>query len=763
LKSFLYKFLLLFLTFIASNNILAQQKVGLVLSGGGATGFAHIGVLQALEEKGIPIDFITGTSAGALVGAFYAVGYSPLQMRELCKSPEFMKMATGELKPEQQFFTKEDEPKSDMFSFPFSLDSLLKKSLPTNFANSTFLDFELMKILGIVSAAKGNDFDQLFVPFRCVASDIVSKESVVFSSGHLNEAVRASMTFPFYFQPLRVNGRLLFDGGLYNNFPSDILYKEFCPDYIIGSNVTYNADEPSEYDLLSQIENMLVRYSDFSLPCEEGIIIEPELSIGTFDFSEVEYAIEIGYQAGLKYADSILPHIKKLKPISEIERERLEFRKNIPDLVIDSIYSGGNRKINYFVKNSMLRLQKKSPVSASEIERRYYRLAATEHIGFLFPTIDTNAAGHYNMNLVVREKNKFKLDVGGLISSRPVNTGYLGLTYCHLGKTAIKVHAESYFGNFYGSINTNMKIEFPAIFPVTIEPYFTMNRWDYFKSFATFFEDVKPSFLVQNEMYYGLKISHPILNNSKSSYDFRLFNLEDDYYQTEKFTSQDTSDITYFNGETYSWKIEQNSLNRKQFASSGHYLSFKARFVHGNERTRSGSTSNNPDAQKNHQWINLNFDFQTFIINSKFFHFGLQGKATFNSQSLFGNYTASLLPMTAFDIIPDANTYFLPEFRSPQFFGGGTNFIFSLPKGIDIRFDGFYYQPLIQLIQTDNGGFEYSKPFQGESYLASASVIYHSIIGPLRATLNYFPKQISNPLNFQISLGYVLFNERAIR
>jgi len=308
-----------------------------------------------------------------------------------------------------------------------------------------------------------------------------------------------------------------------------------------------------------------------------------------------------------------------------------------------------------------------------------------------------------------------------------------------------------------------MKIEFPAIFPVTIEPYFTMNRWDYFKNFATFFEDVKPSFLVQNEMYYGLKISHPVLNNSKSSYDFRVFELEDDYYQTESFTSQDTSDITYFNGETYSWKIEQNSLNRKQFASSGHYLSFKARFVHGNERTLNGSTSNNPDAQKNHQWINLNFDFQTFIINSKFFHFGLQGKSTFNSQSLFGNYTASLLSMTSFDIIPDANTYFLPEFRSPQFFGGGANLIFSLPEGIDIRFDGFYYQPLIQLIQTDNGGFEYSKPFKGESYLASASVIYHSIIGPLRATLNYFPKQISNPLNFQISLGYLLFNERAIR
>ncbi len=742
---------------------MAQQKVGLVLSGGGATGFAHIGVLMALEEKGIPIDYITGTSAGALIGAFYAAGYSPKEIKEFCESPDFLKMAMGELKPDQQFYTKEDDPTSSMFSFYFSLDSLIEKSLPTNINSSTFLDFELMKLLGTVGAAKGNDFDQLFVPFRCVASDIVSKENVTFSSGPLNEAVRASMTYPIYIQPLRVNGRLLFDGGLYNNFPADILYREFSPDFIIGSNVSYNAQAPTEYDLKSQIENMLVRYTDFNLPCEEGIIIEPILDIGTFDFSKVERAIDIGYKTGLLYADSILPFMHRFKSQSELNQERLLFRSNIPELIIDSISCDANSNINHFVKNSLLRMRKRAPLSASEIERRFYRLAATEHIGFLFPTIDKSTSESYNMSLILRQKNRFKVDVGGLISSRPVNTGYLGLTYLHLGKRAIKGHIESYFGKFYSSLNADLKIEFPAIFPVTIEPYITLNRWDYFKSFASFFQEVKPSFLVQNEGYYGVKISHPIFNNSKSIYDARLFSLEDDYYQSEEFTAQDTNDITNFNGQTYSWEVVQNSLNRKQFATSGHFLSLKARYVHGNERTTSGSTSTAPDFLKNHQWININLDFQSFIINSKFFNLGLQGKATFNSQSLFGNYTASLLSMTSFNILPDTYTYFLQEYRSPQFFGGGTNIIFSLPKDIDVRIDAFFYQPLVQLVKTDDGGFGYSTPFKGESYLASASVIYHSRIGPLRATLNYFPKQVSNPLNFQISFGYVLFNERAIR
>jgi len=118
--------------------------------------------------------------------------------------------------------------------------------------------------------------------------------------------------------------------------------------------------------------------------------------------------------------------------------------------------------------------------------------------------------------------------------------------------------------------------------------------------------------------------------------------------------------------------------------------------------------------------------------------------------------------MTSFSLVPDAETYFLPEYRSPQYIGGGVNVIFTLNRNIDVRFDGYYYQPFVSLSLNDDGTFNYSKPFKGETYLASASVIYHSFVGPIRATVNYFPKQLS-PFAFQLSYGYVLFNDRAIR
>ncbi len=312
----------------------AQQKIGLVLSGGGATGFAHIGVLKALEERGIPVDYVTGTSAGALVGSMYAIGWSPEEIEAYVLSDDFQKMTKGQVDPSKRFVYREDDPTASLLDFAFSKDSILKKSLPTNFITSSFLDYQMMVFLGKTGASYGNDFNNLFVPFRCVASDIAAKKSIVYSNGHLNQAVRASMTFPFYLNPIRVNGILMFDGGLYNNFPANVMYQEFSPDYIIGSNVSNNAAPPEEGSLISQITNMLVSYSNYELPCEAGYIIEPTTKVTTFDFEGVKQAIEDGYASAQLYLDSIEMHVERKVTKEELTLKRAEFRKKVMDLYV---------------------------------------------------------------------------------------------------------------------------------------------------------------------------------------------------------------------------------------------------------------------------------------------------------------------------------------------------------------------------------------------------------------------------------------------
>jgi len=677
----------------------AQQRIGLVLSGGGATGLAHIGVLKALEERGIPIDYITGTSAGALVGSMYAAGYSPEEIEAYVLSDDFQLMTKGRLKTSQRFLYKENDLDASLINFSFSKDSILKKSLPTNFITSSFLDFEMLRLLGATGAVRGGDFDSLFIPFRCVASDISNKKSIVFSEGNLNQAVRASMTYPFYINPIRVNGTLLFDGGLYNNFPADIMYHDFNPDFIIGSNVSNNAKPPQESDLISQVTNMLVSYSDFTLPCDAGILIQPKTTISTFEFENVQEAIREGYNSTILYLDSIQTHVSRKVSKDELDEKRRKFREKLGDFQISSISTNtiGKKDLSY-IRKSLIHGRKDEIIDYPTFEKRYFRLYATPQIDFIYPTVQQKKDSTFNLSLDVRKSKELKLDVGGHFSSRPVNTGYIGLTY-----------------------------------------------------------------LVQNEMYYGVKFNHPIGNNSKSSFDYRMFNLYDDYYQTENFTNKDTSDITEFDGSSLSWEFIRNSLNRKQFASSGHYFMFKARYVAGKETSMPGSTSvSNDTTMKNHSWISFKTEFQSYLISNRFFHLGLHGRGVFNSQSLFTNYTASLLAMSSFSPIPDAETFFLPEYRSPQHLGAGLNFIFSPTSKIDIRLDGYFYQPFVILVKNADGSPSYSKPFKGDTYMASASAILHTFLGPIRATLNYFPKQVT-PLYFQVSYGYVLFNERAIR
>lgn len=742
----------------------AQQKVGLVLSGGGAAGLAHIGVLKALEESQIPIDYICGSSAGGLVGSLYAIGMKPKEMEQLVTSPAFQLMVRGEVSPNNRYLYRESDPDASLISLAFRPDSLLKNSIPMNFIRPIYLDFEMFKSLGVVGAIHEKDFDKLMVPIRIVASDVVGKKSVVFKDGDLNAVVRASMTYPLYLNPIRINGVVYFDGGLYNNFPVNVMYDEFNPDYIIGSNVSDLMNSPDEQDFIGLLDHMTRMPTDYKLPCTSGVIIRPTVRLGTFDFESAQKAIDEGYKETMKHIDSIKVNLTRKMDVNAMEDKRTAWKNGQFNSVISSInpYFYDGKKANY-VNHSFLNLRKNKSINMTNLEKRYYRLYASQQIDFMFPTITQNMDSTFRLDLYVRKAKPFQVEVGGHFSSRPINTGYLSLTYRNMRKMATAIHGETYFGKFYGSAKAEMSFDIPSVFPVTTSAYFVMNRWDYFRSLATFFEDVKPSFLVQNEMYYGIKFKHPILNNSRGVLDFRWFNLEDSYYQTMNFLSTDTTDKTYLNGGLISYEITDNSLNRKQFANEGHFLTMKVKYLTGVEKTEPGTTAQfDSTVIKQHDWLNVNIEGQYYFLNKPHYDLGIHVKAMFNSQSLFANYTASLLSMPTLNVIPDLETYFFKEYRSPQYVAFGINQVVPIKRGFEYRLDAYFYQPFITLQKFDDGSIQYSKPFKGDTWLASSSLIYHTPIGPIRATMNYFPLQL-NPWNFQLSFGYVFFNERAVR
>ena len=757
-------FFLIFLSIVSVNCAFSQQRIGVVLSGGGVAGFAHIGVLKALEDAEIPIDYIVGSSSGALIGSMYAVGYSPDQIKAYFLSNKLKEMVSGKPSKEERFLLREKSESASMLNFKFSIDSLFKKSLPTNFLTPSYLDYETFQVLGLIGASTGKDFDSLFVPFRCVASDIYKKESIFFKDGDLNAAVRASITYPFYLNPIRIDGKLLFDGGLYDNFPSDLLYRDFPVDYIIGSNVTSNDAPPAADDLIGQISTMLVRNSNFTLPCEAGVIIEPKEDIGTFDFTKVEAAIQSGYDAAQPYIDSIRHYVHKHVSKDQLREERKEFNEKITPLKISKLtvssYKGSNVS---FVEDNFKRDTIKKPIMKEEFKKRYYRTYASPQIKYIYPTLKKNSDTTYSLNLEVTKQKPFEISIGGHFSSRSVNTGYIGLSYYEMGKGAIGLHGENYFGKFYTSTKVKLDYDLPTLFPIRVSPFFVLNRWDYYKSFSTFFEDADPSFLRQNEMYYGLNFGIPTTNNGVLGLNFKKFENKDQYYQTQDYAMTDTADVTFFNGESILLNFELNTLNRRQWASEGSKLSVKFRFVNGKEKSISGTT---PDAEydlrRRHQWVNFSIEGRRYFKMSSFFKIGIYGKAAFNSQSFFSNYTATMLTMNDFSPLPDSRTLFMEEYRAPQFVGGGLNFIFNWRNLLEFRIDPYFFQPIRQLLQHEDNTFDYSNLFQGGVPMVGASLIFHTPFGPLRLSSNWFPKQFK-PFVTQLSFGYVIFNDRSIR
>lgn len=293
-----------FLFLLSISITVFSQKTGLVLSGGGAPGIAHIGVIKALEENEIPIDYITGTSIGAFVGGLYVAGYSPDEMIRFFKSREFKK-----LKKVQLVFPK-------------------KYFYPTHLINPEKIQNRLEQLTGNATLHSVGNFDSLFLPFRCVASDVYNKEPYIFKNGNLATAIRASMSYPFIFKATEIDDRLLFDGGIYNNFPIDIMLQDFKPDFIIGSIVAYNPPKANSNDILMQLQNMIIHKTDYNVPDSLGITINFELKdISVFDFSEIDKLVKIGYDETIKQIENIKKRTEKRISITELQQRRVEFNK----------------------------------------------------------------------------------------------------------------------------------------------------------------------------------------------------------------------------------------------------------------------------------------------------------------------------------------------------------------------------------------------------------------------------------------------------
>jgi NTE family protein len=759
----IFSILFLLLIMFAPQDIYTQ-KVAVVLSGGGSRGAAHVGVLRALEENNIPVDYITGTSIGAFVGAMYATGYSPDEIEAFLTSEAMRRWSSGKFGAEYNYFYRQGEPDGSWIKVDFDFSKRISKIIPTSLVSSVEMDFNITELFSSASVVAEHDFDRLFIPFRCVAADVDSSKAVVLSSGDLGRAVRASLSFPFVFNPIKIDGRLLFDGGMYNNFPHDIAAQEFKPDLIIGSKVSHNYPTPDPDDLVSQIQKMLMTDTDFDLSVDHGIIIEPKLlRPGLTDFTQARTMIKSGYDETIRQMPAIKAMISDFRESADVEQARVAFRKHLLPYTIDSMLAPGLDKNETEYVRRML-FGKSDTTTLSKIEKGYYRIAADGYLNVGMPQLNLDQdSKNYCLKLEMSRADQFSLKFGGNLSTRIANLGYVEMNYKYLFTHGLNLKANVYFGRFYTSVLLGVNLEYPSQIPFYLGGRLVYNHFDYFKSTIHFFEDITPSYLIQDDNYLRIFGGMPTSPKAKLEAGFSVGLTRDQYYQSNIFTREDTADLTRFKFTQASIRWERSTLNRKQYATSGARFLLHAGIIGGSERFRSGSlaTAEFQDEDTDHQWLRLKLVWDNYFKKIGPVRFGFYGELHFSNQELFKNHTSSLLTAPAFAEIPESKTIFLPNFRAYNYGVAGLKTVFQIAKNFDVRFENYIFQPYRQIRQNDNHTTYFGEKFSDRYWMSSGALVYNTFLGPVSFSVNYFENP-EDKFFFALNIGYLIFNKRAL-
>lgn len=294
--------ILLFCCLPALSNAQDAPRTGLVLSGGAARGLAHIGVLKALEEQGVRIDAIAGTSMGAVIGGLYASGYTVAELEQLARTLDWRQVLSDDPpRPDVPFRRKQDD-RDFLVKRKLSFRDDGSLGLPLGVIQGQNLALLLERLLVHVSDTR--DFDRLPIPFRAVATDIANDQKVIFRSGHLPQAIRASMSIPAVFAPVEIEGRLLVDGGMVDNIPMDVA-RDMGVDRLIvvdiGTPLMPRDELLTVVDVLNQSITMMTRRNSeaqlATLRSEDLLIQPPLAAYGSTDFGSTEQLMDAGYRA----------------------------------------------------------------------------------------------------------------------------------------------------------------------------------------------------------------------------------------------------------------------------------------------------------------------------------------------------------------------------------------------------------------------------------------------------------------------------------
>lgn len=391
---------LLFLIQISLGQENARPKIGLVLSGGGAKGLAHIGVLKVIDSLGIQVDYIAGTSMGAVVGGLYASGYTGNQLDSIFSKIDVDALLQDYTPRESKSFYEKRNDEIYALTLPFNN---FKLGLPSGLSKGLY-NFNLMSRL-TQHVSDVRDFDKLPIPFLCIATDVETGEQIVLDEGILAQAIIASGALPTLYNPIEINGRLLIDGGVVNNYPIEEL-KNRGVDFIIGIDVQ---DGLKNREQLKDVTAVLSQINNFSMIEKmEGkrsltnIYIQPDIKgYSVVSFDKGQEIIKKGNEKAKEY-------IKELLPLRNVDEKPLyRVVQNDSIFIRDITFNKLENYTRAYIVGK-LKIKKNTKIPVTQIEKGISNLNATQNFSAISYSFEKTQKGErLTLNLKENKNNTF--------------------------------------------------------------------------------------------------------------------------------------------------------------------------------------------------------------------------------------------------------------------------------------------------------------------------------------------------------------------
>lgn len=746
------------------------EKIGLVLSGGGAKGIAHIGVIKALEDNDIPIDCLTGTSMGAVVGSLYSCGYSPEQMMDLITSKVFLNCSTGTIDPDLTYYFSQREPTPEWLSVNVSLKtvedgSISSQIIPSSLISPLPMNIEFLNLFTPYTEQIKGDFNNLFVPFRCVCSDVYNKHKVVLHSGSLGNAVRASMSFPTVFRPIEINGLLMYDGGIYDNFPVDVMQENFDPDFIIGVSVSGPDGKPEPGNLMDQLEDMIIQNNNYNVPSENGVKIQvPVLNFGVLDFTAAKTIYDIGYKTGLSMVDSIKSRISARRPLESVSKRRTEFAANTPEVIFDSVaVTGASKGQSRYLKFLFTKGLANRPFGLDQTQAAYYRAISGGKLNNLLPfaLLNNPSEGKNTLLLQADVKNPWSVGVGGWITSTTQSMLYLRLGYHTLSYNSLDVDLSGWIGQSYYAGMLAGKFTIHTQRPSYMKVEGVMSRYKFYNSQLMFYQESTPSFVSEIENYAKLKycIATGLKSIATASFGYA--------YRSDRFLADynNTSgrvDLNRYHDLALQLDWEYNTLSNPQYPMSGRRVNFnlagqriEANYIPG--KIESDQTGYHPHYKGSAEAM-----WEQYFPVHRHFVIGAMAQGLVSFQRVYGTYMSDKIREAAFAPTPSTRNYFNPAFRNDNYVAVGFMPIWNPFSKFQIRGSFYGYQPIRNIEADAAGNAQYSGWLKGTQFIGEVAALYNFSF----ASLSIYGNYLSNPRknwNFGISFGLYFQAPRFIR